>query len=73
MVCLKSKAGCHPDADTTYRRQLTISERKDYIRAVKCLHRKPGVYGDIVPSSVSLFEDWATAHKLQTPYIHWEV
>jgi tyrosinase len=53
-------------------RQLTIPERKDYIRAVKCLHTKPSIYTDALPSSASLYEDFAAVHKFLTPYIHWE-
>ncbi|KAA8893710.1 hypothetical protein FN846DRAFT_913731 [Sphaerosporella brunnea] len=53
-------------------RQLTIPERLDYIRAVKCMHETPGIYRDLIPSSMTLFEDFAGVHKQQTPYIHWE-
>jgi len=53
-------------------RQLSTAERKDYIRAVKCLHTIPGQYRDIVPSSLTVMEDFAAEHKLQTPYIHRE-
>ncbi|KAF8537168.1 hypothetical protein BDD12DRAFT_250431 [Trichophaea hybrida] len=53
-------------------RQLTIPQRKDYIRAVKCMHKIPGIYRDIVPSSLTLWEDFAAVHKLQTPFIHFE-
>jgi hypothetical protein len=60
-------------ANNNFRRQLTIPQRKDYIRAVKCMHKIPGIYRDIVPSSLTLWEDFAAVHKLQTPFIHFEV
>ncbi|KAI5790277.1 hypothetical protein EDC01DRAFT_616541, partial [Geopyxis carbonaria] len=53
-------------------RTLTNAEKKEYIRAVKCMHTKPGIMRDFVPSSLTLYEDFAAVHKLQTPYIHWE-
>ncbi|KAI5854711.1 hypothetical protein BZA05DRAFT_434947 [Tricharina praecox] len=53
-------------------RQLTIPQRKDYIRAVKCLHSTPGTYQDLVPSSLTMYEDFAAEHKLRTPFVHVE-
>jgi len=37
------------------------------------MHKIPGIYQDIVPSSLTLWEDFAAVHKMQTPYIHFEV
>jgi tyrosinase len=51
---------------------LNIIERQAYISAIQCLHSKPSIYQDLVPSSGSLFEDFAALHKLQTPYVHRE-
>jgi len=52
---------------------LTIPQRKEYIAAVRCLHATPGIYRDLVPSSLTLFEDFAAEHKLKTYFVHQEV
>lgn len=56
-------------------RALTAGEKKDYLRAVVCLQRTPGILKKY-PTSISfgaetLFEDFVTEHKRQRVYVHW--
>ncbi|KAK4460922.1 hypothetical protein QBC42DRAFT_100129 [Cladorrhinum samala] len=51
---------------------LSDGEKKDYIRAVKCLQSKPArTPSSLVPGAKSRFDDFVAAHINQTMTIHW--
>lgn len=53
-------------------RQLTTTEKSSYIQAVKCLMKKPSIYGSgtDIPGAVSRYDDFHGVHISQTMQIH---
>ena len=58
-----------------YRRQLTTTEKSNYIAAVKCLMKKPSIYGagTNIPGAVNRYDDFHGVHISQTMSIHFVV
>ena len=56
---------------TTIRSDLSVDERKEYIRAVLCLQSKPPkAPKDKVPGSLSRFDDFVATHMTMAPALH---
>lgn len=54
-----------------YRSQLSKPEKKSYIKAVKCLHKKPArTPKEIAPGARSRYDDFVVTHILQTMSVH---
>lgn len=57
-----------------YRGSLPAKARKDYIKAVKCLTRKPAKSSKRdVPGARSRFDDWTAVHIKLTNNVHFDV
>lgn len=54
-----------------YRRNLTLTQRLEYIGAIKCMMSKPAKTGDIYAGAKSRFDDFQALHISQADYIHW--
>ncbi|KAF8253192.1 Di-copper centre-containing protein [Wilcoxina mikolae CBS 423.85] len=52
-------------------RNLTNTQRFNYIKAVQCLMHKPAKLSSIYPAATSRFEDFAITHQVFTPQVHW--
>lgn len=52
-------------------RTLTNKQKKNYIEAVHCLHKKPAKAKSLAAGAVSRFDDFQGIHSKQTPSIHW--
>jgi tyrosinase len=56
---------------TSTRSDLSVDERKEYIRAVLCLQSKPPkAPKDQAPGSLSRFDDFVATHMTQAPMLH---
>jgi hypothetical protein len=59
------------DNHSIFRSDLSVAERKDYIRSVKCLRRKPSKFSATeCPGCRSRFDDFSAVHIQQTDFIH---
>lgn len=49
---------------------LSDNEKRDYIRAVRCLQTKPSISGNLVPGARNRYDDFVATHVNQTYTIH---
>ncbi|RPA76849.1 Di-copper centre-containing protein [Ascobolus immersus RN42] len=61
---------CNQPAIRKEWRTLSILERVQFIEATKCLHKKPALLKKMHAGTTTRFEDFATTHKLLTPFFH---
>ncbi|KAI0024293.1 hypothetical protein F4780DRAFT_657749 [Xylariomycetidae sp. FL0641] len=59
------------NADTTFRRDLSRWERRQYLRAIRCLQQTPGKTSATYSGVKSRYDDFLALHISQTDYIHW--
>lgn len=76
MVCIAASwtHEAWQSADLMYGGALTAKARKDYIKAVKCMTRKPAKSSKTdVPGARSRFDDWVAVHIKLTNNVHFSV
>lgn len=58
---------------TLWRRTLSNSQRRNYIKAVLCLHEKPSTFGANITGLRSRYDEFQYLHIKQTYLIHFNV
>ncbi|KAK3995262.1 putative tyrosinase [Cladorrhinum sp. PSN332] len=66
-----SPATCVTPVQRKEFRNLTSTEKFDFLSAVQCLMDSPSILSSTYPASQSRYDDFLAVHQAVTPYVHW--